>query len=563
MEAQAVDTPDSDAPPYNSDRWRDFALIMSLLILAGGLRLWLLLHTEVPARDTIGYIRYALAFEIDPWTKVLRDNHQHPGYPLTILAVSLPARSFLSLPETEMMVVSSQIASGLAAVLLVIPMYFLGKLLFHRAAGFGAALCFQFLPVPAHILSDGLSEALFLLLMASGLAWGVLAIQKNKPWQFALCGIFSGLAYLTRPEGILLSVAMLVVLAGMQLAKERRSLRQLMNCAGSLMLWTILVGSPYVYATKSFSNKPSLQQMMGAELSAQKSAAAVPTQNAPVPLARGTDWVSGGPLLACTFAITLNLRDSVSERLYKSLWGMAGELAKCFHYVAVAPILLGLWWFRRQHRVAPGMWVVFVLCALFAMAVWRLAVQVGYFSDRHLLLLAMCGCYAGAAALWELASLATSSSLFARMPKGEIRTTFFAVILLGVCLSPGLSKTFETLHANRAGYHAAGIWLAEHAVPSDHIEDDHCWAHYYAGHVFRERHSPAASIATNRTHFVVLGRREREINLTWNRQPPPNEDKLRSQGGQIVFHWPASSSPAQAPIVIYALTVATGPVGTE
>src|SRR5439155_11796265 len=102
-------------------------------------------------------------------------------------------------------------------VLLVIPMYFLGKLLFPRAAGFGAAALFQCLPVPAHILSDGLSEALFLLLACSALALAVLAMRGSKPWLFALSGAFCGLAYLTRPEGGLILPAALLTLAGLQL----------------------------------------------------------------------------------------------------------------------------------------------------------------------------------------------------------------------------------------------------------------------------------------------------------------------------------------------------------
>lgn len=62
---------------------------------------------------------------------------------------------------------AGQLTSTLAALLLLYPMYQLGRLLFDRRVGFGAALLFQYLPISSHHLSDGISEALFLLLVAS------------------------------------------------------------------------------------------------------------------------------------------------------------------------------------------------------------------------------------------------------------------------------------------------------------------------------------------------------------------------------------------------------------
>ena len=126
------------------------------------------------------------------------------------------------------------------------------------------------------------------------------------------------------------------------------------------------------------------------------------------------------------------------------------------------------------------------------------------------------------------------------------------LLFLGILL-PTFPKTLDKLHGNRTGHHAAGLWLAENAASFDVIEDDHCWAHYYAGHVFRERHV-APPPGQQPVRYVVIGRRDREITLTWNRQVPLNEEKLRSDGGRIVYHWPAESSEAAAPIVIYALT---------
>src|SRR5438874_2898434 len=69
---------------------REVALLAVLLLLAAGIRAWLISHTEVAARDSVGFIRYALELERYPWKQVLQHSLQHPGYPVVLLAVSWP-----------------------------------------------------------------------------------------------------------------------------------------------------------------------------------------------------------------------------------------------------------------------------------------------------------------------------------------------------------------------------------------------------------------------------------------------------------------------------------------
>src|SRR3954471_18327983 len=93
-------------------RWPDARWLVLLLALTVALRVWLLCHTEVAARDSIGFIRYALQFETQPWNEVVHQNHQHPGYPFTVLAVSWPVRQFVAKPDVIRMQLSAQLASN-------------------------------------------------------------------------------------------------------------------------------------------------------------------------------------------------------------------------------------------------------------------------------------------------------------------------------------------------------------------------------------------------------------------------------------------------------------------
>ena len=99
------------------------------------------------------------------------DEFPHPpGYPLAVLGVSEAVRPLYAAPLPEQMLLSAQLASALAGVLLVLPTYALGRMLFGKFAGFAAALLFQVLPVPARITSDGLSEGVYLLVAATARA---------------------------------------------------------------------------------------------------------------------------------------------------------------------------------------------------------------------------------------------------------------------------------------------------------------------------------------------------------------------------------------------------------
>ena len=79
--------------------WRSWTRndLLSLTILLGvalGLRAWHISHTEVIARDSISYMRYAHQLQHHPWKEVIPKEEHHPGYPFLILAMSGPGATF-------------------------------------------------------------------------------------------------------------------------------------------------------------------------------------------------------------------------------------------------------------------------------------------------------------------------------------------------------------------------------------------------------------------------------------------------------------------------------------
>src|SRR6266478_2867325 len=187
--------------------WQHVLYLVILIMMAGAIRFWLVGHTEVAARDSIGYIRYALQLESKPWSEVIRGSEQHPGYPTAVLMVSWPVRQWLGGTSPRSMQLSAQLATALAAILLVFPLYFLGCELYSPKVAFWGAALFQCLPATARVTADGLSEGVYFFFAVSALWLAARALRTNSLTTFVLCGLAGGLAYLTRPEGALVVAA--------------------------------------------------------------------------------------------------------------------------------------------------------------------------------------------------------------------------------------------------------------------------------------------------------------------------------------------------------------------
>ena len=123
-------------PPARPNPW---PIILGLMLAVVATRTWMISHTVLPARDAIGFARYALHLETpptaarDPGKQLDRlgfvrdpDSVHPPGYPVCVLAASYPVRWAKGEVSPEVMILSAQLVSALSAIYLVIPFYFSG-----------------------------------------------------------------------------------------------------------------------------------------------------------------------------------------------------------------------------------------------------------------------------------------------------------------------------------------------------------------------------------------------------------------------------------------------------
>jgi hypothetical protein len=122
----------------------------------------------------------------------------------------------------------------------------------------------------------------------------------------------------------------------------------------------------------------------------------------------------------------------------------------------------------------------------------------------------------------------------------------------------GLCKTLQPLHGNRAGHHAAGLWLAAHAGPDDEICDSHFgWAKYYSERPFRMNKYPGPRPGVRATRYVVKGSSLERVNPygPTNAVADMTEDEIRAAGGKVVFHWPEHTPVARAKVIVWAVSL--------
>ena len=152
---------------WKADAWR----LGIVLLLAIGLRAWMVTHTTLVSRDCTKFVRFALHLEDPSRGKdrldVIKENEHPPLYPAAILAMSKLVRLQTGGVSVETMALSAQLVSAVAGVLLVFPFYFLTRRVFDRNTACAAATLFVALPVCVEVTSDGLSDGLFLLTAVS------------------------------------------------------------------------------------------------------------------------------------------------------------------------------------------------------------------------------------------------------------------------------------------------------------------------------------------------------------------------------------------------------------
>jgi hypothetical protein len=522
----------------------DYLRLACLALVAVAVHGWLIAHTAVTARDSLGFARLALCFGMPsaapphpdgrPKNMIdhVRDAEHPPGFPLAVWVTHAGLRRALpdmAVPDRALL--ATQLADAFAAVLLVVPAYLIGRMLFGRNVGFAAALLFQVLPVPAKITSDGLTEGVYLLSAAVAVALGVRAVRAPRISSFLLCGLATGATYLVRPEGLMVAAGPGAVVLWLGLTR-RWPRDQALARLTALAVGVLLISAPYVALIGKLSNKPTADYLhpLGAPSG---------------PLYRGAPTSQRAATSPAIFAAWWNPeRDAGIPR---ELWAFAAvfkEATKSANYVVWPLAIFAAVALRRRFASEPALWVLPVLAACNLALLVYLGARVGYVSERHTVLLTLFACLFAAAGLPLLA--AAIGQLLPSVERLGVRVT--AASLLVALVASSLPFALKSMHANREGHKHAGRWLAGHMTGNDAIIDPFCWAEWYAGRtLYRTSWNPPVS----RNTYVIW-----ETGPSPHSRLPAYETALglkSAPGARIIYHWPESVPTEKAAVQVWKL----------
>ena len=527
---------------------REAPRLLLVMFLALLVRSWVVGHTEVTARDSIGFIRYALHLDEPPLAddpadparhftreEVLKRSLHPPGYPAAIAAMSYPVRAAMGGTTENSMVLSAQLVSVFAAVLLVIPLYFFARHLTDPSSAWIATGMFALLPAFVQISSDGLSDSLYLLMVCSATLAVVCALKYPSGWRFLLAGALCGGAYLVRPEGLLPFGVAVLVLIGIEVVATLPGTGA-MRKIPALCLGLVLVAGPYMFTIGRLTNKTTgndLIQMLKGERDK-------PSWQPRV--GPGSAGVSRLPVAELPLGVWWS--DTWQEGSSKALWAstsLIGEMMRESMWIVVPLGLFGLWRRRREFQDNASFSFLTLLMIAQTGLLWYMAYKVGYVAGRHTILVVMLLMPFAAQSIVGIAERMSANRTGLKRRFGPEPAAIVAfVAVLAICLPPD----FRSLHTNRAGHHAAGLWLKDNMQPGDLIWDPFCWAEFYAGQSMRTEPNPNIHAAPV---YVVL----EPGNALHSRLPKIPLGESIAGLGEPVWHWPTANAIDRAKVVVY------------
>jgi hypothetical protein len=546
--------------------------------MAVALRVVVIANTTLVSRDCIVFVRYALDLEDPPSTMggvigVIKANEHPPGYPLAILAVSRVVRQFTGGETVPTMALSAQIASALAGVLLTIPLYLLTRRLLDRNSAFAATAVFGVLPGVVEVTSDGISDGLYWLTVVTALWFAVRAMRgvsraAARRNGFG-AGLFCGLGYWIRPDAAGVALAIGVTILGVVFVHwTRRHRSELVAPPIGDRIWPrfqaglmliagfALVAVPYMVIIDGPSNKPTFKAMFdrlrGREIDRTyfDRAAYRPAVN--LPLAAWWD--------AAAF--------EGQSRPVWALKSLGGEYAKAAHYVLPAFGLIGLFALRRKLS-DPRLALLLVVAGFQAVILWLLAWAIGYVSQRHTMLIVLVTCIFAAAGFHYLALLAIKAwqteavsrrttrfltplvgrgtgESFVRAMRGA-DPWFLVAIWVAIVMAVTVPRNFKSLHEERAGHKAAGLWMKEN-VPADwQIVDPFGWAEWYTARTLRTIPNPDPSKGPGAYAVFEPNAKSPHSRLGYYEMARD----LRDRHGEKVFQYPAGVPDDEIKVAVY------------
>jgi len=398
-----------------------------LLLVAILLSIYLFFRTYVISWDgAFQYIPIAKDFASGLYEKALSQGQQ----PLYSFFVALLSQS---LSDYEM---AGKLVSSFFGILMIFPVYLLGKQIFDKKVAFFSALLLAIHPYIRRFSGDVLKESTYLFFLAIAILFAWWTIQRSRTFPYLFIPLFSAIAYLVRPDGVEVLLAVFIYIL---FIKKFNAPGEKWVVVSLLVLSSAILFLPYLLHVKeitgmwTLSKAKSVQGLLG--------------------------W--GG----------MGGEGSFIRKILMSLKTLNVEILRLYHPLYIFLLIVGLWKKMSSHlKVGEGFLVpLFVLhYAVLFLLVLNLSDRSGdgtlesLFSGRHvlpLLLVSMFWVGEGFLAIhhWVYKKF-ESFGLFHRRPLNK-RPSLVLVALIILVSAIVLPKTLKPQRYERLTEKWAGMWI--------------------------------------------------------------------------------------------------------
>ncbi len=489
-------------------------MVLSTALLGWGIR-----RTETSFADGLRYIHQAERIEDGSWRAGALQGGDHPVHSLLIAAVHRVTGGDGPASWQQ----AALWLSFSCTVLLVLPTYLLGLELFGARAAWLAGLLVPVNPLSSYIVVNVLSESTFLVPWTFGLWAGIRFLRAGHVGWLVMAIASGGAAYLTRPEGLLLSVGLLATLLLSAVFRATRlDWQRWWRLVAFVVAGMVVLTGPFVAVRGGVGTKPGIARVLG-----------LAPRSSPRALERERPLPSDQAVLE-TYRIAF-------VRMLKVL--RAAVTLPLLPFALVGLLVM----VRRETCARAALFVALVLAAS-AVALVRLHATGGYCTTRHGL---VPGALLSVIAAGGLCVLTDRIKIPGRwIGAGRARvglpSSICSVVIAVLMLSSG-SRGVEFLTFGPFGvYHDTAGWLNRNVGPRDKILDMTDWSIYLsrrAGYHFADVYKAPAD---PETRWIVV--REPHVEGRW-----PYSHVLRDLIGDrspsAVI--PAVAAPGQLQIWIY------------
>ncbi len=424
-----------------------------LMAVAAVLLGWVLQHKETNFADGLRYIHRAEKIQAANWRDGLIKGIDHPLHPLLIAAV----HRALGGVDPASWQVAALLLCFTSAVLLVIPIYLLTLELFGEKTAWLGCLLVIVNPIIGYIVVNILSESTFLLWWSFGLWGSVRFLREGRFFWLPLAIGFGALAYLTRPEGMLVPAALVATLLLLPLSPATRInwprwWRAIAFLAGGLVLFV----GPYIALKGGVGTKPGIARVLGLAPRAEPLGL---ERERPLP----PDQTNLETYRIATIRMLRVFRAAVTPPLFP---------------LALFGVVLAA---RQTGRARTGLLLAIILAAA-AVALVRLHAISGYCTVRHGIVPGIILTLAAAYGLAWIMDKVSIPGHWLGLAHERLRPgpAVWAIVIGAVVLFPNVRAQGPLLRPFSV-YRQTGQWLAQNMMPGDQVLDMTDWSLFFSG----------------------------------------------------------------------------------